>query len=212
MCPKGGRWEFNLEKAARMLDEAGWRRGPDGVRQKDGKRMKVLFQTSVNAVRQKTQAIIKKDLESIGVEVELKAVVADVFFSSDPGNPDTYSHFYADMQMYTTGPGSPDPQAFLEKWTSWQVAQKANNWAGRNIERYQNPEYDRLWNQARTELDPVKRAELIKRMNQLVIDDVVVIPIVNRNGQAAAKNNLRGMDLTTWDSNLWKLAYWYRTS
>jgi peptide/nickel transport system substrate-binding protein len=38
-----------------------------------------------------------------------------------------------------------------------------------------------------------------------------VIPIVNRNGQAAAKNNLRGMDLTTWDSNLWKLAYWYRT-
>jgi peptide/nickel transport system substrate-binding protein len=209
--PEGGRWEFNLEKAARMLDEAGWRRGPDGVRQKDGRRMKVLFQTSVNPVRQKTQAIIKKDLESIGVEVELKAVVSDVFFSSDPGNPDTYSHFYADMQMYTTGPSAPDPQAFLEKWTSWQVAQKANNWSGRNIERYQNPEYDRLWNQARTEMDPVKRAELIKRMNQMVIDDVVVIPIVNRNGQAAAKNNLRGMDLTTWDSNLWKLAYWYRT-
>ncbi len=210
--PEGGSWEFNLEKAARLLDEAGWRRGPDGVRQKDGKRMKVLFQTSVNPVRQKTQAIIKKDLESIGVEVELKAVVSDVFFSSDPGNPDTYSHFYADMQMYTTGPGSPDPQAFMEKWTSWQVAQKANKWAGRNIERYQNPEYDRLWNQARTELDPVKRAEIIRRMNQMVIDDVVVIPVVNRNGQGAAKNNLRGMDLTTWDSNLWKLAYWYRTS
>ncbi len=61
--------------------------------------MKVLFQSSANQVRQKTQAIVKNALERIGVEVELKAVPANVFFASDPGNPDTFSHFYADMQL-----------------------------------------------------------------------------------------------------------------
>jgi peptide/nickel transport system substrate-binding protein len=100
--------EYNLDKANRLLDEAGWRRGPDGVRTKDGKRMKVLFQTSVNKLRQDTQAIIKQDLQKIGVEVELKSVIADVFFAADPGNPDNFPHFYADMQMYTYTRGGPD--------------------------------------------------------------------------------------------------------
>jgi peptide/nickel transport system substrate-binding protein len=54
------RWEFSLDKAAQLLDQAGWRRGSDGMRAKDGHRMKLLYQTSVNPVRQKTQAIIKK--------------------------------------------------------------------------------------------------------------------------------------------------------
>ena len=42
--------------------------------------------------------------------MELKSVVASVFFSSDPANPDTYPHFYADIQMYTTTMGAPDPR------------------------------------------------------------------------------------------------------
>ncbi len=204
------RWEFNLEKAAQLLDQAGWKRGGDGIRVKDGQRMKILYQTSVNPVRQKTQAIVKKAFEQVGVEVELKAVNAGVYFSSDPANPDTFSHFYADIQMYSSGPGSPDPQAHLNRFVSWEIAQKANNWAGRNITRWSNAEYDRLWKQAERELDPVQRAAMIIRMNDMVIGDVVVIPVIWRNGVAAVGNKLKGIELTTWDSNLWDLAYWYR--
>ena len=50
------RWEFNVDKANQVLDAAGWKRGADGVRAKDGKRLKFLYQTSINAPRQKTQA------------------------------------------------------------------------------------------------------------------------------------------------------------
>ncbi len=107
------RWEFNLEKAAQLLDQAGWRRGSDGARVKDGRRMKLLYQTSVNPVRQKTQAIVKKAFEQVGVEVELKAVNPGVFFSSDPGNADAFGKFHADLQMFTVNPGSPDPQAHM---------------------------------------------------------------------------------------------------
>jgi peptide/nickel transport system substrate-binding protein len=203
-------WEYSLEKAAQLLDQAGWRRGSDGVRVKNGRRMKIVYQTSVNPVRQKTQAIVKKALEQIGIEVELKAVNAGVYFSSDPANPDTASHFYADMQMYTFGPGSPDPQAHLNRFVSWQIAQKANNWSGRNVVRWSNPEYDRLWKQAEGELDPVKRAVAIIRMNDLLIEDVVLIPVIWRNGVRAVSHKLYGMELSDWDSDFWDLAYWYR--
>ena len=107
------RWEFNPDKANQLLDAAGWKRGADGVRVKDGKRLKFLYQTSINAPRQKTQAIVKQAAAKAGIEIELKSVVASVFFSSDPGNPDTYPHFYSDLQMYNTTMTAPDPQPFM---------------------------------------------------------------------------------------------------
>ena len=99
----------------RSLDAAGWKRGADGIRVKDGKRLKLLFQTAINAPRQKTQAIVKQACAKAGIEVELKSVVASVFFSSDAANPDTYPHFYADIQMYTTTMGAPDPAQFMHR-------------------------------------------------------------------------------------------------
>jgi peptide/nickel transport system substrate-binding protein len=203
------RWEFDLDKAARLLEQAGWQRGSNGIRYKDGRRMNVLFQTSANLVRQRTQAIVKKALEQIGIEVELKAVPANVFFASDPGNPETYSHFYADMQMSADSFGF-DPQGPMRLFVSGEIAQKANNWAGRNFVRWANAEYDRLWKQADTEMDPVTRAALFIRMNDLVIEDVVVIPVVWRQEVSAVSHTLRGLALSPWDSILWDLAFWYR--
>jgi peptide/nickel transport system substrate-binding protein len=203
------RWEFDLEKAAQLLEQAGWTRGSDGVRVKDGRRMKVLFQTAANQVRQKTQAIVKKALDRLGIEVELKAVPANVFFASDPSNPDTYSHFYADMQMTANSLGF-DPQGPMRFFVSWEIAQKANNWSGRNCVRWANATYDHLWKQAETELDPVKRAALFIQMNDLLIEDVVVIPVVWRQEVSAVSHTLRGMALSNWDSILWDLAFWYR--
>jgi peptide/nickel transport system substrate-binding protein len=203
------RWEFNLDKAAQLLEQAGWKRGSDGVRVKEGRRMRVVFQAAVNLRNQKVQAIVKQALERLGVEVELKAVNGGVFFSSDPGNPDTLRHFYADMQSYATR-STLDPQWSMGRFVSWEIAQKANNWAGKNIVRWANAEYDRLWRQAETELDPVKRAALFIRMNDILIEDVVVIPIVMRHRVSAVSHSLRGMQLSPWDFTLWDLAYWYR--
>src|SRR6516225_8510390 len=86
---KNATWQFNVDKANRLLDEAGWKRGPDGIRSKDEKRLKFVFQTSINAPRQKTQAIIKQAFQRAGIDMELKSVTASVYFSSDVANPDT---------------------------------------------------------------------------------------------------------------------------
>ena len=103
-----------------------------------------------------------------------------------------------------------DPQGFMSQFVSWRIPQKANNWIGQNTVRWANAEYDRLWRQAATELDPVKRAALFIRMNDLLIEDVVVIPVVWRNRPTVVSHSLRGLELGPWDSDLWNLAYWYR--
>ena len=207
---KNNRWEFNVDKANQILEAAGWKKGADGIRAKDGKKLKMVYQTSINAPRQKTQQIVKQAAAKVGIEMELKSVVASVFFASDPANPDTYPHFYADVQMYNTTMGAPDPQYFMNQFTSWEASSKENKWQGRNITRWRNEEYDRIFRAAEGEMDPVKRAALFIKMNDLVIQNVVVIPIVWRNGVSAAATRLQGMELSGWDVTLWRLSHWYR--
>jgi peptide/nickel transport system substrate-binding protein len=133
------RREFDLQKAAQLLHQAGWRRGSDGVRVKAGRRMKLMYQTSMNPVRQKDASDYQEAFEQTGMEVELKAVNPRIFFSSDPGNADAYAKFHAALQMFTVSPGSSDPQAHMTQSVSWEVARKANNWASQNVVRWGTP-------------------------------------------------------------------------
>ncbi len=201
--------EFNIDKANALLDKAGWAKGADGVRAKDGKRLKFVYQTSINQPRQKTQAIIKQACQKAGIEIEVKAVTASVFFSSDVANPDTYPKFYADLQEYSNGMNAPDPEVFLRQFCSWEASQKENKWQGRNITRGQNAEYDATHKAAQVELDPIKRAAMLIKCNELVVNDPVVIPLVMRPG-AVAMNNSLVAEMSGWDNNTWDLANWFK--
>ncbi len=205
---KNTKWEFNPDKAAQILEAAGWKKGSDGIRAKDGVKLKMVYQTSINAPRQKTQAIVKQAAAKAGIEMELKSVTASVYFSSDVANPDTYTHFYTDIQMYTTTMTQPDPELFMRQFTRWEVASKDNKWQGRNITRWRNEEYDKLFRAAEAEMDPVKRAALFIKMNDLVIQNAVVIPVVARPRVAAVSNRLRA-EQSGWDSDFWALQNWY---
>ena len=202
-------WEFSVDRANRLLDEAGWVRGPDGVRARDGRRLRFLFQAAVAASVQKVQMIVKQAAAKAGIEIEVKAVPAGTFFSSDRNSPDTNVRFLADLQMYTTFTGL-DPQLFLAQFCSWEIPTKETQWTGRNLTRWRSAGYDSLWRQAETEMDPVKRAALFVRMNDLVVHSGVVIPITWRNILHGASNQLAGIDLNGWDSIFGRIAYWHR--
>ncbi len=206
---KNTKFEFNVDKANQILDKAGWAKGSDGIRAKDGVKLKFVYQTSINAPRQKTQAIVKQACQKAGIDLELKSVVASVFFSSDVANPDTYPKFYTDLQMYTTTMGQPDAGLFMNQFTTSERATKDNKWQGRNVTRYSNPEYDKTYQDSTGELDPVKRAALLIKCNDIVINDIVVIPVVYRPSVHAMSNKLKG-ELSGWDSTLCMLNAWYR--
>jgi peptide/nickel transport system substrate-binding protein len=206
---KNTKYEFNIDKANEILDKAGWAKGADGIRGKGNAKLKYVFQTSINGPRQKTQAIIKQACQKAGIDIEIKSVVASVYFSSDVANPDTYPKFYTDIQMFTTTQAQPDCGLFLQQFLTAERATKDNKWQGRNYTRYSNPEFDAALIASDGELDPVKRAALLIKCNDIVIDDIVVIPVVYRPSVQAVSNNLK-VDLSGWDSFMYAVNSWHR--
>ena len=206
---KNTSWEFSVDKASRELDAAGWVRGADGVRAKGGRKLKLLFQTTTNAPRQKVQAIVKQACQKAGIDMELKSIAASVYFSSDMGNPDTYTKFLADLQMYNWTQGRPDPSVLMNVWTSWEIASKANKWTGRNATRWSSEEYDRTYRAALSELDPVKRAAMFIRLNDLVIGSRYAIPFVRRPNVRAVSKRIRAT-FSPWSGDFFLLQDWVR--
>jgi peptide/nickel transport system substrate-binding protein len=206
---KANTFEFNVDKASQVLENAGWKKGADGIRTKDGKKLKFVYQTSVNQPRQKTQAIVKQAAQKAGIDLELKAVTASVFFSSDVANPDTYTKLYTDIEMYTTTMNQPDPEIFMNQYVSWEFSTKANKWQGRNITRWQSDEYDKAYRAAEVELDPVKRTALFIRMNDLAVQGRAIVPVVARPRVRASNLKLKVPE-SGWDSDFWALQDWYR--
>jgi peptide/nickel transport system substrate-binding protein len=142
--------------------------------------------------------------------MELKSVTPSIYFSSDAANPDTARKFYADIQMLTTGVGAPpDPEGLMRQFLSSEIAAKANKWQRSNATRWRNETYDNLFHAAEGELDPVKRAALFIAMNDMVVEDGVVIPVVSRPQVSAISKKLRAT-LSGWDSTFWNLKDWYR--
>ncbi|MFQ3618674.1 MAG: peptide ABC transporter substrate-binding protein [Cyanobacteriota bacterium] len=204
-------YQFDLTAAQQALEDAGWTdSNGDGIRDKDGVPLQLVFQTSVNPLRQKTQEILKQAWESIGFRVELRSIDASVFFDSSPTNPDNTGHFYADLQMYTTGNTNPDPGSYMKTYLCSEIAQKSNNWSKDNVSRYCNPAYDALWQQVASELDPEVRRQLFVQMNDLLVNDIAVIPLVHRAETAGVGDRLAGVNLTPWDLNTWNIAEWRR--
>ena len=206
---KNTSWEFSIEKAIKLLDDAGWKPGADGIRAKDGKKLKLLYQTSINSPRQKTQAIVKQACQKAGIEVELKSVVASVFFSSDVANPDTYSKFYSDLEEFQIPMTQPDPALQMKRYISANVATKANKWQGQNFTRWVNKDYDKVIEEAETETDPVKRAALYIKANDLLIQHTVFVPVLHRLKVGAVSNSLKPV-ISGWANDTDNIQDWYR--
>ena len=209
-------WEFNVAKAKQVLDQAGWV-VKDGVRQKDGVKIELAYTTTINSVRQKTQAVVKKDWGELGVKVQLKQVDSGIFFDTGAGNDLSYHKMYTDIQMYTSTLSTPFPLPFLQSWYAGpngeNMPQQSNSWSKTNYQRYQNPDYDKLFEQAGKETDPEKFAQLVIQMNDIVIDDFAVVPLVQRSSDTYAISNTLNNDnvaLSPVEPDTWNIANWNR--
>ncbi|MEE9428061.1 MAG: peptide ABC transporter substrate-binding protein [Paracoccaceae bacterium] len=200
----------DIAGANAMLEAAGWVAGSDGIRAKDGVRLSMLYQTSTNAVRQDFQALIKQWWAEIGVETELRDIDASVFFGSDPGSPDTYQKLWADVEMYANNFSGSDPESYMANWASDKIPSPDTQWQGNNMPRFVNAEYDAMVAKMAVTANIDERAALAQAMNDMLMQEFVIIPLVYRGRVSAHSNSLEGVKLNTWDSELWNIADWSR--
>ncbi|KHQ52137.1 peptide ABC transporter substrate-binding protein [Mameliella alba] len=201
----------DIEGAKKMLDDAGIvDTDGDGIREKDGVPLSIVYQTSVNAVRQDFQALIKDWWEQIGMEVELRSVDASVFFGGDPGSPDTFQKFYADVEMYANTFNGTDPQAYLGNGLCDKAPRPETQWQGENISRFCDEEYDALHKQLSETADMAERQRIGRELSRMAFERGAMIPLVHRGRLSAHSNSLGGVKLNVWDSELWNVADWYR--
>lgn len=200
----------DIEGAKALLDEAGWVVSGDGVRVRDGARLSLLFQSSVNAVRQDTQALIKQWWSEIGVETELKSVDASVFFGGDAGAPDTRQKFYADVQMYTDNSKGQDPETYLSHWICDEAPRPETQWQGDNIQRFCAPEYDALAVRFHAAATRDERAAIAREMNDMLVQSHSIIPLIHRGNVSGKARTLDGVLMNSWDSQIWNIMDWHR--
>ena len=201
----------DIAGANKLLDDAGIvDTNGDGVREKDGVPLKVVYQTSTNAVRQDFQALIKEWWSQIGIETELRNINASVFFGGDPGSPDTFQKFYADVEMYANTFNGTDPQSYLGNGICDKAPRPESQWQGENISRFCNDDFDALHAELTQTADADKRAEIARRLNDIMVENGGMIPLVHRGRLSAHANTLGGVVLNVWDSEMWNIADWHR--
>jgi peptide/nickel transport system substrate-binding protein len=178
-------WEFDIDKGKALLDGAGWTLAGD-TRKKGDVELKMTYVTTINPVRQQTQAVVKQAWEELGVEVRLQEIDSGIFFDASPGNEQNVYHMYWDCHEYAFSPASPWPLSYMLRWVSHNgenIPQKENGWSQLNEGRYNNPEYDALYDQVATEIDPEAAAQAFIKMNDILVNDVVLIPLVQRSSE-----------------------------
>ena len=202
----------DIEGANRLLDDSGvLDTDGDGIREYNGVPLRTTYQTSANAIRQSTQALVRDWWRQIGIETELVQHDASVFFGGDPvaDKEASYRRFFADVQMYASGSGI-DPQQSLSGSLCKRIPTRENNWAFSNIARSCDPEYDRLFAQLeQTRIGPEREA-LVKQLNDIDVQNYHEIPLVERGAVSAHLNTLLDVRINGWDSELWNIAEWRR--
>jgi peptide/nickel transport system substrate-binding protein len=205
-------WEYNPEKAAQMLDEAGYVLNGT-IREKDGVPLKLRYATTTAPVRTKVQQVVKASLADLGFDVELVQVDGSIFF--DATNEQNFTHFYYDMQEYTDGATSAFPINYMKYWYAGpdgeNIAQLENDYTGTNKTRYANADYDALWEQIGSVATEQEAIDLFIAMNDHVVENFVEIPIVQLVADRfAARNefNVDNIAVTAFGDTYWNIANW----
>ena len=183
--PKYG---YDPEKAARLLDEAGWSTLKQGVRRNArGEALSLeIMTTAGNRTRELVEQVLQSQWKKLGVDVRIRNQPARVFF----GQTVTERKFTA-MAMFAWI-SSPEnvPRTTLH---SDHIPTPDNNFAGQNYTGFANPEMDRLIEKIEVELDRDKRAALWRRLQEIYVEELPVIPLYFRANPYVLPKNLIGV-------------------
>ena len=205
---------YDPEAARQVLEDAGWILDGD-VRVKDGVELSIVLTSTINQRRQRTQAVVKENLEQVGIAVEIEQVDGSIFFDGDIDNEQNFTHFYSDTQLYTDGATSAYPVNYMKYWYAGpdneNVSQRGNGYAGTNKTRWVNAEYDAAFDVLVGLTDPQEVADQFIKLNDMVVENVVEIPLVQVFADMYAINNRirqENVVVSPFGDLYWNIANW----
>lgn len=208
-------YPYDLEKAKKLLEEAGWVLGSDGIRvakgakvAPDGTRLRLKYSTtSGNKLREDSQVLIVEDMKAIGIDFFIENAPSSVVIGTwDGASPRRRGNF--DIIMYTTN-ASIDPHSQMTNlWASWMIPHEGNK-SGLNYTRLSDPKVDEVLNKAAAEPDPVKRRDLYCQLAQVTYDLANMIYLYQRLDLDSYRDRLQGWVENAWDNNAWNAENWW---
>ena len=198
--------EFDLEKAKKLLDDAGWVPGGDGIRAKDGIRLAFSNSTTAgNHIREQVQQFVQQTFKDIGVEMTISNLPPAVMW----GEYWMMSQFDSVVVGldFLTG-ADPDTSDYFRS-----TSINAKGGAGQNNWQYASKEVDSLLLQGGQVFVPDERKKIYLKIQEVVRHDLPFLPMFQYATVRGYKTGVEGVNYnvnTRIDS--WNVGSWYRTA
>lgn len=164
-------YPYNPPRARALLEAAGWKLGPDGIRTRRGTRLSfTLTSTAGRKIREQTELVLVGYFKAIGVELKLKNVEGGLLFAGYPSGLLQGGKYDLALFAWTA---SVDPSGNFGLWHSRQVPPE-----GGNTTRFRHPEMDRVLEIGNRELRPAARQSAYWRMGDLLQAELPILPLV----------------------------------
>lgn len=202
--------KYDVDTAKRLLDEAGWQVGADGIREKDGRKLHLsISSTSGNTLRENVEQLIQAGWKAMGVDLEIKNATAAVLVGEWSENGLVQRGNF-DIAYYGFTPGIDPSGTISPRFHSKQIPFEGNQGEGDNGMRYRDPQVDQWIDEADRTLDQARRKELYGEVMRKIADDVPVIYLYNRANVEAVSQRVQGphshpFRWLTWNIHEWAL-------
>ena len=196
--PKGLAQEaYDLTLANKVLDDAGWAKGPDGIRAKAGVRASITITSTTGArLREQIESVLVDEWKRIGVELSIRNLPSSVLLSNwEQGDPRARGSF--DAVLYASTPQI-DPHTTITRYTTSGIPTAANKGVGQNFTRFSHRDADAAIAEAGSTVDQVRRAELYAKALKLLNDDVAIIWLYDKNSIDAHRSRVFGVSGNIW--------------
>ncbi len=192
---------YDVAAAMKILDDAGWAPGADGIREKDGVKLSFTNSTTAgNKVREQAQQYLQQTWKEAGIDMQINNMPAAVIWG------DFFNLSEYDSVMVGWG-NPPDPDGTSRFHSAYIPAQGGG---GQNTMQYKNPDLDALWEAGVTEVDPEKRKEIYQQAQQIMRDDLAYLPIFQYASIEGTKAGLQNYKQSAFVvSNMWNVFEWY---
>ena len=210
-APKGLTQEsYDPKKSNELLDQAGWVKGGDGIRTKNGVRASVTITTTTgDQLRERVEQILADEYKQIGVELKISNMPSSVLLSASWSAGDPRKRGAFDLDMYSSTPDIDPHQTVNLRYHSKQIPYPGNGGSGQNYTRFKNPEADKAIDEAGSALDLEKRAAAYAKALTLLNDAAVCIWLYERSAIEAFRTNVSGYAGQVWDGITWNTEDWY---